>query len=362
MIVDSHRTGVIARRWLLGYAVLAASGSPLDGQQPPDRLAAFLRQPIGLEASLFASLERGDPIVKVLGTDNQRDVAVFGIVRVDVPRGFYVSRLEDFPNSLRTPTRARFGVFQIPANPADVAAVTVAVQEVTELKNCRPGSCKIKMPGTDMQRLLTEIDWSAASPETQVNDYVRRRLLEYATDYRARGDSAMVVYDDRGRVRASDAFAALLAESPYLYQDFPSLRQYLASYPHADHVDAREVLFWAIDSVQGLRPILSVTHLVSYRPSEDPGVSLVVAKQIYANHYFEGALDATAVVDRVNPGEAPGIYLVRLRRFQFDNLPSGPVVSLRGKVVGRLRDQTRDDLARLKLTSERALGSQPGPH
>ena len=76
----------------------------------------------------------------------------------------------------------------------------------------------------------------------------------------------------------------------------------------------------------------------------------MVAKQIYANHYFEGALEVAAVIDRENPGEAPGTYLVLLRRFRFDNLPTGPVVSIRSKVVGRfaIRPATTSSNTRLR--------------
>ena len=208
-----------------------------------------------------------------------------------------------------------------------------------------------------MQRLHAQVDWAAADPQGQINAYLRQRLVAYVTDYRARGDSAMAVYDDRGGVHASDAFAALLAQSPYVYQDIPSLRQYLAAYPHAELDGAHEVLFWATDSASGMKPILSVTHLVSYAPPELPGVNVVASKQIYANHYFEGAFDLAAIVDRAGGGGKPGIYLVLLRRFRFDNLPSGGIVNIRGKVVGKLRDQMRVDLARQKATSEKALGS-----
>src|SRR6266566_228738 len=179
------------------------------------------------------------------------------------------------------------------------------------------------MPATDMQRLHAQVDWAAADPQGQINTYLRQRLVEYVTDYRARGDSAMAVYDDRGGVHASDAFAALLAQSPYVYQDIPSLRQYLAAYPHAELDGAHEV----------------------------PGVNVVASKQIYANHYFEGAFDLAAIVDRGGGGGKPGIYLVLLRRFRFDNLPSGGIVNIRGKVVGKLRDQMRVDLARQKAST-----------
>src|SRR6266566_2122891 len=120
------------------------------------------------------------------------------------------------------------------------------------------------MPATDMKRLHAQVDWAAADPQGQINAYLRQRLVAYVTDYRARGDSAMAVYDDRGGVHASDAFAALLAQSPYVYQDIPSLRQYLAAYPHAELDGAHEVLFWATDSASGDRKStrLNSSHLV----------------------------------------------------------------------------------------------------
>ncbi|PYP20740.1 MAG: hypothetical protein DMD54_00425 [Gemmatimonadetes bacterium] len=326
----------------------AALSSAVHAQQPPAELTTFLQQRIGLDRAQLASIERGDAIVKILDTENKRDVAVFGIIAVDVPRESYVARLQDLPSSLRTPTRARFGIFHVPATAADVESATVAAQDVADVKHCRPGDCKIKMPATDMQRLHAEIDWSAADAGNQLDAYVRRRLVEYVTDYRTRGDSAMLVYDDRGGVHASDAFAALLTQSPYVYQDIPSLRQYLAEYPHAPLDGARELLFWADDSMSGVRPILSVTHMVVYTPPELSGVTVVASKQIFANHFFEGAFDLMAIIDRASTGAKPGSYLVLLRRCRFDNLPTAPI-NMRGKLVGKLGDQMRVDLERQRV-------------
>jgi hypothetical protein len=313
-------------------------------------LAQFLRDNISLDSSQLAAVERGQAVVKVLDTKNKRDVAVFGIIAADVARDLYVNRLLDFPNSLRTPTRVQLGIFSA----ADVQALTTDRQDVADVKDCKPGDCSIKLPASEMQRVRQAIDWSAADPEAQANEYVRRRLVEYVTEYRARGDSAMVVYDDVGGVRASDAFDALLAQSPYVYQDVPSLYQYLARYPHGQLDGVHEVLFWSVDALKGLKPILSVTQEAVYAPPELPGVTVVAAKQIYADHYFEAGFDLLAVVDRPRSAATQGIYLLRLRRSRFDDLPSGPIISIRGKVVGKFRDQMRADLQREKATSEGA--------
>jgi len=318
--------------------------APLHAQAP-EQLITFLRQGIGLDSAQLVLVERGEGVVKVLDTRDRRDVALFGIITADVARAAYVAKALDFKNSLRAPSRTHFGIFSNPAIAADVAAVTISMRDVEDMKDCRPGDCVVKLPATDMRRIHEETNWSGDDIQAQLGAYARRRLVEYVTDYRARGDSAMAIYDDRGRlnVHASDAFAAMLAESPYVYQNVPSLGRYLAAYPREKLAGATEVLFWSEDAMPRLRPILSVTHQVVYTPPELPGVTLIAAKQLYANHYFEAALDVTCVVERGGSGS----YLLVLRRYRFDNMPSGGLINIRGRAIGALRDQLLADLRRL---------------
>ncbi len=330
---------------------LVAAITPLPGQAAPALLTQFLRQSIGLDSAQLAVVERGQAVVKALDTRDQRDVAVFAIITAGVSRDDYIGHVQDFQRWLGAPTRTRFGLFSDPATAADVEAVTIDSRDVADLKDCRPDDCKIKLPATEMRRIQQAIDWKATDVQAQVSGYARQRLVDYVTAYRARGDSAMVVYDDRGNVRASDAFAALLTESPYVYQYAPSFHGYLAGYPHDTLDGLSEVLYWSEDQLPRLRPILSVTHLAVYAPPELPGATLVAGKQIYANHYFEAAFDLLTVVDR-----PPGVYLLLLRRFRFDALPSGGLLNLRGRVIGKLRDQARADLERQQAMAEQASG------
>jgi len=313
--------------------------------QAPPQLTSFLQQNIGFDAGQLAAVERGEVIVKVIEARERRDVVVFGIITVPVSRDQWGNSARSFPAALRTPNRTKVGVFSNPARESDVAAVVIPDRDVAEMKDCKPGNCVVKLPATDMRHIHDEMNWSASPAElqAQLNAYARRRLVEYVTDYRARGDSAMAIYDDRGNVNvhASEAFAAQLAESHYVFQTVPSLQQYLTNYPHASLPGAAEVVFWSEDVMPRLRPILSVTHQVVYTPPELPGMTLVTAKQIYANHYFEAAVDLTAAVER-----APSsIYLVVLRRYRFDNLPGG-ILNIRGRAINALRDQLVADLKR----------------
>lgn len=316
--------------------------------QRPASLTRFLEQSIGLDAAQLAAVERGEPVAKVLEARDRRDVALFGIITTPLTREVWAQGLRDFPASLRTPNRTRFGIFSTPATESDVGAVTINPRDVAEMKDCKPGACVVKLPATDIQRIREQVNWSAPPPDlqAQLSGYARRRLVEYVTDYRTRGDSAMAVYDDRGNVnvRSSEAFAAQLAGSPYVYQNVPSLQDYLSTYPRGSLAGAAEILYWSEDALPRLRPILSVTHLVVYTPPELPGLTLLAAKQIYANHYFETALDLTAAVDR-----NPGIYLLVLRRYRFDNLPGG-ILNIRGRAINALRDQLVLDLRRQQTT------------
>jgi len=331
-----------------GMALISAIVALPVRAQAPAQLTTFLRQSIGLDSTQLALIERGEGVVKVLDTKDRRDVAVFGIITTDVARDAYVARMRDFRTSLQAPSRTHFGIFSDPASAADVEAVTISMRDVADMKDCRPGDCVVKLPAVDMQRIHEETNWNADDIQSQLGVYARRRLVEYITDYRKRGDSALAIYDDRGRlnVHASEAFAGMLAESPYVYENIPSLGRYLAAYPRDKLAGATEVLFWSEDAMPRLRPILSVTHQVVYTPPELPGVTLIAAKQLYANHYFEAALDVTCVVDRGGSGGHPGSYLLVLRRYRFDNMPSGGLINIRGRAIGALRDQLLADLRR----------------
>jgi hypothetical protein len=340
------------------FLLLAVAAVPVGAQGPQGTLAAYLERRVGLDAGQRAAVESGQAVVKLVDQSSQRDFAVFGIIKVDVPREFYIARVQDFSSSLRAPTRHGFGIFHTPARADDVAEVTITQQDISELKDCRPGACKSKLPGADMQGLRTGVNWSADDPSLQVNAYVRQRLVEYVTAYRAHGDSVLVTYDDAGGVRASDAFATLLRQSPYLYQDVPSLRDYFAAFPRGRIDGAQEVLFWADDRAPRLRPTLSLMHLVVFAPPELATTTVIAAKQIYVNHYLEAAFDVTAVVDRRSAAGLAGVYLIVLHRFRLDAQPDAKVRLI---LVKELRDQVQSDLERRREASERAYVTTRNP-
>lgn len=343
----------VSRAALLALCLAgAAAAAPALAQQTPPALAEFLRDRIKLTDAQIAGVEQGQPVVRVLDTRKSEDVAVFGIITINLSRAAYVERAKDFAHSLRTPSRVALGLFSQPAVPADVQAVVVDSQDVAELPRCRVGECKLKLPAVVMDEVRRSVNFAAPDARDQVNAYARRRLVEYVNDYRARGDSAVVVYDDQGHRDAGVAFADLLAGSPYVYQYVPTLHRYLADYPRTRLEGVTDVIYWSADSVPGLRPILSVNHLTIYSPPELAGTTLLANKQIFATHYFETLFDLTTAITRPAAPGGTGMYLVVIRRFRFDRMPRVAMVSLKGKVEGKLKDQLRQDLEHEKRSAE----------
>jgi hypothetical protein len=335
---------MVAAFWLVGVQAQA--------QELPAGLPAFLRAGAGLDSVRIEAVGRGEAVVTVLDTELSREIAVFGIAAVGLSREAYVRRVFDFGDSTRPPTRRRFGIFSRPPAPDDVRDVVIAERDVKELKDCRPGACVMKLPATAMAHLHDAIDWSAGDTQAQVSVLARQGLIAYVTDYLTRGDAALVVYDDRGNVRASEAFADLLTATPQVYEYVPALQRYLIEYPAVALPDAVEVLFWSEDELPQLRPVLSVTHLVVHTPPERPDLTLVASKQIYANHYFEAAFDLTCFVEAAADGAGHGGYLVVLRRYRFDQLSSRGPLNLRGRAVDAVRRQLLADLERLQTPGD----------
>jgi hypothetical protein len=69
----------------------------------------------------------------------------------------------------------------------------------------------------------------------------------------------------------------------------------------------------------------------------------------------------TAVVDQAGDQANLGIYLVVLRRLHFDDLPSGGLINVRGKVIGKLRERTASVLRDAKTRRRRLPLDEPVP-
>ena len=340
-------------RLFLSALLLALPAAPALAQLPAGEPDRFLSKYVGLDAKQIAQAKRGEVVTKTLNVGDQDEVALFGIVAIDVPRAQVTRRLADLPSFLRAPGRSAFALFSEPATTADVAALSADASDVEALKKCRPGDCDVKIPGQTIEEFSRSIDFSSPHAAAQVNALARQRAVQYVNAYRRGGTAAMLDYGDQKTDHsAGAAFAQLLAESPYLYDYVPEFRKYLESYPSGSLPGASDAIYWSMDRLPSLRPIFGITHLTTWSPAGAP-LTLVAAKQLYASHYFLGAFTLTTVLDRPDaPSGAGGVYWIVVQRLHLDHLPSGGLLNIRGRVIGKLQEQMKNELAGRKAAFE----------
>lgn len=310
-------------------------------------LPVFEGRAIALSPGDSATLARGEPVVQALESRDTRVVAVFGMVAANVSRGALVSRLAAFDRSGRAPSVRSAGVFRTPATPENVAAFRIGNGDATALKACRSGACEFKLPAAEMARAKVMLEGGAGGAE-KLAAYARRRAAEYVNGYRARGNDALVTYDDYGPhgVRASEAFTALLDGSPWILQQAPAVQQYLLSYPRGRPPGTADVIYWIVEANPGLRPTLTINHRVVFSPPDRNRMTVAITKQLFASHYFEAALEQLVAVDRAGSPRGEATYVMLIRQYRFDNLPG--VLNIRGRAKAAVRERVGADLRQMK--------------
>jgi hypothetical protein len=317
---------------------------------PP--LGEYLRTSIGLDTGQIADAQNGAAVVKLLHTDVGRDVTVFGMIGIHTTRDAYVAHLHDV-QSLIAARSQRYGIISDPMTPTDMQSVALDPSEWKDLKGCRVDDCDFKLSDASMKQFAQSVNWDGPNAEQQADSVFRLQIENLVTAYRARGNAAMPRYDDTHGIQGSDAFAALLGQASYIQQYAPALGNYLVNFPADRPENALDVMYWSADKIPHLRPTFTLNQMVVYTPSS--GSALIARKQIYADHYFEAALELSMIYDAPALNGGAGIYLVSVRRYRFDALPGG-FLNIRGRARSQLQKLMKSDLERERLAVERATG------
>lgn len=345
MRIDATTIGRVA-----AVCATLALGRRAAAQQPVPAPTLSLIESIDAGAvAQLAAAQRGEPVVREVRTADRDEVALLAFVSVDAPRAFYVSLGASSNALVSPPTRTLIGDFgPVPAE-GDLAAFTLSRAERRDLRDCRPLHCALKLPAAAMAALSQAAATDQATADSALREWVAGVVRAYATT----GDSALPVYDDtRSGERSRDGATRLLAEDSTLLRPAPALAAYLAGAPDPAPPGVTTRLYWSVDRPPGLAAIFSATQLSIYSAPDQSAPSFVVSKQIYANHYFDARLDVAVLSDVAGP--APATFVVLVRRIRFDHLASGGLFDLRGRVVRKLRDALRDEMARTKALVEEA--------
>lgn len=311
-------------------AAARAQTAPKDVQQYLVGVAKFT-------TAEAASLEGGKAIAKLAPGGAEGEVVAVAAVKIRTPRKQVVAYYGQMVSYVDGQVTKGFGKFSNPPSLADVKGMTLDAGDVAHLKSCKPRDCDLRVGGAALPKVRAAVNWNGPDPAGQVNTLLRQSAVEYVAAYLKSGDDALVTYDDRATpVSLKQQWRELLQGSQYFQQYNPALRDYLLQYPRQRLPGATDILYWVNEEYTGLKPVISIVHAVVYDPPGEPDRTVVMQKQLYASHYYEGSLALALAIDATDGG-APATYLIYANRSRGDLLKGG-FGGLKRKLAG---DQAR---------------------
>jgi hypothetical protein len=327
---------------------------PAKAQNLPDRFQNLLQKQLNVSEANLLSLERGEPLTKLLPTKVKKEVAAIGIVRVNAPSELFLNKFRNIAEFKKSAAVLQIGKFSNPPRLADLKELTLDACCLEAIKNCTIGNCDMKLSAEMMARFHQEFNPSVTAYQERANAVFRSMLFEYVKSYLQTGNAALIEYrDGKDAVRLADESLSLLQQLQFLADFAPDFYHYLKDFPNASSPDIEDFIYWSKEKF-GLKPVVSLTHVIIYKRTIGNGTEVLIAsKQIYANHYFEGSLGLTAFVEGNQGSAASGSYLIYLNRSRADAL-QGWFLGVKRSIIS---SRVRDGLTRnLKLVKKRLEG------
>jgi hypothetical protein len=340
-------------RWMLLLAPVAAAAllptGPVAGRaQTGPELQTFFRENVGLTAKQISSIQEGRPVVKVMQYRTPEEVFLFGAVLIHAAPESMVKLSRDLDYIRESPEFLSIEEFHDPPQLSDLRNFGLDPDEIQDLKNCKPGNCDIQIPAESMAALRKSIDWSAPNVNWQVNQVVRKSVLDRLLAYRNGDDSILGTYNDKPvPTDVSKEFADLLSFSKALPQYLPEFYRYLLDYPKGKPANVESRFYWSKVKF-GLKPTLRVVQVLTFSGGESDEIAYAIAeKQIYSSHYFKAALDLKFCV-RSEDKTHPGFYLIMAMGSSQEGLTGWTGWIVRKAGVSRSLASLREELAKTK--------------
>ena len=308
-------------RIFLSTLLVYLSASTSLGQSSTAEFQKLLREKAAFNEADLAALQGNQPVVRLSPSSDKREVAVSGVVNVK-------ARAEDFLKSYREGMTRKnnaaileIGSFAKDPALADLQGLTIEPADLKDLKDCVVGDCQIKLSATMIERFRNGIDWQSPDHPVAATSLFKQMLVDYVRDYRARGDAALIEYNDkRTEVSLAEEHRTLAAASGYING--------VITDPKSGLQLVDDVIVWSKIKF-GLKPVFAINHIQIYQRHGEVGPQVLVAsKQIYANHYFNASHALTAFVSV----PSQGAYLVYENRSIADGL-EGPFSKIKRGVV-----------------------------
>lgn len=310
--------------FILVALVIGCGATTVMAQASLAEFQKILQEKAGFENADFAGLQSEKPVVKLSPITDKREVAVAGLVNIRAGVDEFVRSYRDSMTRKNNAAILEIGSFGREPALADLQDLTIEARDLEDLKVCIVGNCEIKLSAPMIERFKNEIKWDAPDYQQQATSLFKQLLLDYVRDYRARGETALIAYNDKRNE------ISLAAEQRALNSSNSYVNEMLGERQLKDLQILEDALVWSKIKF-GLKPVIAINHITIYRRNHDFGPQVLIAsRQIYANHYFNASLALTAFVSVADASQ--GSYLVYENRSRADGL-EGPFSKLKRNVV-----------------------------
>jgi hypothetical protein len=342
-------------RIFLCTLLVCSSANISFGQSSVAEFQKLLREKASFDDADLAALQTNHPVVRLSPVADKREVAVSGVVNVRAGAEDFLKSYREGMARKNNAAILEIGSFGKEPGLADLQSLTIEPADIADLKECAVGDCQVKLSATMIERFRKEIDWESSDQQVAATNLFKQMLLDYVRDYRARGDAALIEYNDkRNEVSLANEHRSLASASGYI-------NGVLAD-PKSGLQLVEDAIVWSKIKF-GLKPVLAINHIRIYKRDREVGPQVLVdSKQIYANHYFNASHALTAFVNV--PGASRLAYLVYENRSIADGL-EGPFSKIKRGVVEKkaveglraILDHSRSSLEGNDLTAVTAAFS-----
>lgn len=343
-----------------GAALLWSSATTSFAQTSLDAFRKALHEQAAFTDSDLAALEKGQMAAKLLPAKDKREVAVVGLVKLQVPQEAFVQFTRDNIARVNNQRILQIGRFSNPPTIEDLQTLTLENRDIEDMKSCTVGDCDLKMSADMIARVHNEVDWTAPDYRVRATLLYRQLLLEYVKDYLERGEPALMEYAVNHGVDLADEHRSLLEASIYFNQFAPEFTNYLRTFPRPALAGVEDAFFWSKLKF-GLKPVITVTHVTIWTRAAMAAPQVVVAsQQIYADHYFDSSLALSAFITLGGPNTPTESFLLYTNRSRADSL-GGLFSGLKRAIVeSEAMDGLKTILQEQKIKIEASASGQPG--
>ena len=303
----------------------------------------------GFDSRDVAAIATGRAASKIIESSTRELLGVVAVVRIDRPARRYIDAFRNIVSFEKSGAGViSMGTFSKPATLEDVGPLTMPEVDFEELRGCRVNSCGVNLPTAAIQQ-FQRVNWSAPAARPQARHVLQTMLVDYVNAYQARGNSALVVYEDRSSPIALAARSTALFAGSDALAPLPDLAKYFTRYRSVPlPADAEEFIYWQ-QLTFGMKPVTRVNHVVISPQIIDGRPSwAIVSRMIYSSHYFRDGLEVRYLVPIDESPSASGFYLVLMSRSHSESLTGLKGLLLGGVIRRKVRDSTARHVAHVK--------------